>query len=441
MSKNGKKSSKSQAEPTSGTEPRASDLLPPDGPPPTDPRAVRASDADFEPDVETRKIGIRRVSSLDFGNRMYARLNRRSAGNSRSFWRNIEADDPFMKAPARPTDAPLEIYPAQRIDRTSGSLPKPQPNVARAYPPEPGRSRSSDEPAGNRPKPMREAKRTPRPDTTTESRTTDPPPKPRREAKRPRPEPTHTPEPRPAPTPTPPEPDPEPVAAAPTPPEPGRRLPPKPSNPKKKSGRIRTGRQRMPSKASAPQQRKSAAEIRAEKQKLRDIAMDKEPELKPSKDLDMYRQFVQTMEIQQAAHEAGLEIPTAFADAADEPIRRPKPKGEVKREKPKPASNAPAGARKASPSLKAAAAAAASGKRPPQPKAESPPVDRTPPKPKQKARPDKPVNRSPSGGGGGGLDDLFGGGAQEGRLSIGKRSKPKPQADNEGADAEEDEDE
>jgi hypothetical protein len=419
MSKKGKKTSKAASTP----EPRASELLPPDGPAPTDPKTVRPSDADFEPDVETRKIGIRRVSSLDFGNRMYARLNRRSAGNSRSFWRNIEADDPFLKAPARPTDAPLEIYPMQRIDRAAGSLPKPQPEVARAYPPQPGRARDA-EPAGNRPKPMREAKRDPRPDTTTESRTTQPPPKPRREAKRP-PEPTHTPEPRPAPTPprpTPPEPDPEPVAAAPTPPKPeeGRRLPPKPRNPKAKSGRIRTGRQRMPSKAPPQQRQKSAAEIRAEKARQRAIATGEESEIKPNRSLDDYREWVQMMEIQQAAYEAGQDIPVAFADTADDPIHRPKPKAEAKRPKPDDPN-----VRKASPALKAAAEAAASGQRPTPKEPAQPPVDRTPPKPKQAAKPEPPVNRSPSGGGGGGLDDLFGGGAQEGRVRIGKRSKPK----------------
>jgi len=361
-----------------GNPPKAKDLLPPDGPAPVDPKTViRASDP-LEPEVEDRKIGIRRVSSLAFGNKLFSRANRRSAGNSRSFWRNIEADDPFLAAPARPTDMPIEIYPAQRIERTSGSRPKPQPDVARAYPP-PARS---EEPQGNRPKPMREK---PRP-------------------KKPAPEARHTPEPRPAAPPPPrhtpePEPVPEPVAAPVSPPPQGRRLPPKPPNTQKGGGRIRTGggRKRMPSAGPAPQQRRSAAEIRAEKQRQRDEAMDKDKPVKSSHTLDAYRDFVQMMEIQEAAYNAGEDVPTAFADQADEPVRKPKPNAEVKRPKPK--------------------AEAA-------PKPTPPKVDRTPPKPKAAAKPTPPVNRSPSGGNSGGMDDLFGG-AQEGRVRIGKRAKPK----------------
>ncbi|MCB9677232.1 MAG: hypothetical protein H6737_19090 [Alphaproteobacteria bacterium] len=386
---------------TDDTPPKAADLLPPDGPAPVDPKSVVRADDPLEPDVETRKIGIRRVSSLEFGNRMYARLNRRSAGNSRDFWRNMEADDPFLRAPARPTDAPLEIYPAQRLERTSGSQPKPQPDVAREYPP-PSRQ---EEAVGNRP------------------------PQPRREAQRPKrtpPEETHTPEPRPAPRPPPrarePEPEPEvapepvPVAPVAEPPQ-GRRLPPKPpGGGETGTGRIRTGggRQRMPSRAGAEQQQKSAAEIRAEKQRARDIAMEKEPAIKNTRSLDAYRDFVQMMEIQREAFERGEDVPTAFADEADEPVRRPKPLAEAKREREPEPVREPV--------------------REPEPEPPPPAVDRRPPMPKKEAPP-APINRSPSGAGaGGGLDDLFGGGQQEGRVRIGKRAKPKEPGEDEKKD-------
>ncbi|MEZ4317452.1 MAG: hypothetical protein R3F61_08105 [Myxococcota bacterium] len=371
--------------------PKAADLLPPDGPAPVDPKTVVRADDALEPEVEDRKIGIRRVSSLEFGNKLWQRANRRAAGNSRSFWRNIEADDPFLQAPARPTDAPLEIYPAQRIERTSGSQPKPQPDVARAYPP-PSRQ---DDVQPNRPTPRKEAPRT----------------------KAPAPEARHTPEPRPAPPPPPrraPEPEPvpervpEPVSQSPSEP-PGRRLPPKPQGGASGGGRIRTGRQRMPSAASGEEDGRpmSAAEIRAEKQRLRDIAMDKEKPFQSGHTLDKYRDFVQLMEIQQAAHERGEEIPTAFADQVDEPVRRPKPQAEAKRPKAEPEPE-PAPAPRAPPVAK----------EPPP----APPIDRSPPKPKPPEKPEPP--KAPAGKPAN-LDDLFGGGQQEGRVRIGKRATPK----------------
>jgi outer membrane biosynthesis protein TonB len=57
----------------------------------------------------------------------------------------------------------------------------------------------------------------------------------------------------------------------------------------------------------------------------------------------------------------------------------------------------------------------------PAPKPEPKPESKPESKPKPKAAP----NRAPPTPGGGSLDDLFGG-AGEGRLRIGKRTKPKP---------------
>ena len=52
----------------------------------------------------------------------------------------------------------------------------------------------------------------------------------------------------------------------------------------------------------------------------------------------------------------------------------------------------------------------------PEPVAEAPPKPKAPPKP----------GRPRAGGNAMGLDDLFGGGAMEGRVRIGRRAKPKP---------------
>jgi hypothetical protein len=454
---------------------RARDLLPADGPNPVDAERVMAADASLEPEVETRKIGIRRVSCLDFGNKMYDRANRRPAGNSRLFWSRIEADDPFKKAPARPTDAPLEIYAAQRIERTDGSLPKPQPDVARASPPP---ARSADAAA----KPMaprlerderaaaERAAKVGRPVEPAEDRAPPPRPRPTEEVRKPRPtppsekrvapEPTHTPEPRPAPRPPPPRAAPEPdpddddvidapparPAADQVVPAPPHRLPPKPGgNPKAGTGRVQQStRQRMPSRAPdggpAPEapvptpvaagSGKSAAEIRAEKLRAREAGGQDPPPAKKF-NLDAYRNYVQLAEIQEAAHLRGEEIPTAFADKADD-APRPKPKAVVSKhnpagepvEAPEPPRPAP------KPAAPAAKAATPAPKAPAPPAARTapaaPPVDRTPPKPKPKEEP-KAAPKAPAGKPAD-LDDLFGG-ANEGRVRIGKRAVPKEPKD------------
>lgn len=400
---------------TEKTPAKARDLLPPDAPAPPDATRLMAADASLEPEVETRKIGIRRVAGLDFANRFYDRANWRPAGNSRTFWTKIEADDPFKKAPARPTDAPLEIYAAQRIERTQGSLPKPQPDVARANPP-PSREEVAAKPRAAAP---------------------------RAEARRPREsvEPVHTPEPRPAPAPRPTRPappTPPPVVEAPPPtpprpepdqvvPAPPHRLPPRPTNPK---AGPNAGRQRMPSRLPGgftpavpttpppePTDRPSAAEIREQKLRARETGKN-EPEVVKKKSLDDYKNFVQLMEIQQAAHERGEEIPTAFADVADD-APRPKPKAIVQRAKGS-EENAPAPAPRPKP-----AEARAEPPRAPRPAAKPTPepIDRTPPKPASKAEPAPATRPAPAGSTN--LDDLFGA-ANEGRVRIGKRAAPKP---------------
>ncbi|MCB9693691.1 MAG: hypothetical protein H6736_17920 [Alphaproteobacteria bacterium] len=368
----------------SGT--RARDLLPPDGPAPVNPARVTPATASFEPEVETRKVGIRRVSGLEFGNRMIERVRWRPAGNSRSFWRNIEDDDPFLAQPARPTDDVLEIYPTQRLPRMEGSMPKPQPDVAKAYAPRP-----ADEERPSRP--AREIKREPR------------------TPKQAAPEQRHTPEPRPAPRPQrekqdQPEARTEPVA----PPAP-RTLPPRPENTK---ASTRTGRQRMPSRAPAPtaaggESEKSAAEIREEKL----IARKGGPGEKV-RTLDEYRDFMQKMDFLREKYEAGEELPEVMDETADKGVRRPKPKSEVKRGDETPASE-PAPEPTPEPPARPRPA--------PKPEpAAPPPVDRRPPMPTKEEKP--AVERSPRGASAGGLDDLFGGGGD--RVRMPKRAKPKP---------------
>lgn len=351
---------------------RASELLPPDGRAPVDPRDVVPAHASLSGEVETRKIGIRRVSGLSFGARIVERARWRPAGNSRAFWRNIEEDDPFLRTPARPTDAVLEIYPSQRLPRVEGSLPKPQPEVAKQYTPRP-----AEEAPPSRPR--REVKRESKP-------------------KRPAPEARHTPEPRPAPRPqskqemrreVEPEPTPAPT------PEPPRRLPPKPQN---TASRSRTGRQRMPSRAKEAQggRRKSAKEIREEKLAARSGKKEKVTSI------DEYRDFMQKMDFLREKYEAGEELPEVMDETADKGVRRPKPRAEVKRGEEVPEAPAPA----------------------PAPEPEAPPaIDRRPPMPPKKEEP--AVDRSiKPGGNSGGLDDLFGGGGD--RVRIGRRARPKP---------------
>jgi hypothetical protein len=382
-------------------EPRAADLLPAAGPAPVDAADVMPADATMGGPVETRKVGIRRVSGITFGNRFLGRARWRPAGNSRAFWRNIEADDPFLAQPALTTDAVLEIYPTQRLARMEGSLPKPQPDVAKAYSPRPDQGEA----------PVRarqEVKRKPRADGPDQRHTPEPrpakappvkekkrprrdPPPPREEVKRPR---------------LVPDPEPEPVEDGPVTPPIERRLPPKPKN----TSRTRTGRQRMPSRASQTQQtrQKSAKEIREEKARARSGPVEKK------KSLDEYRDFMQTMNFMRDKFEAGEEIPEIIdaTQTDDEPVRRPKPKAEAPREvkrKSKTAEPAPK----------------------PDPHVSPGGLDRRPPRPKKRET-KKEVDRSmPSGGNSGGLDDLFGGGGD--RVRIGRRKKPTdPPPDDEG---------
>lgn len=374
---------------------KARDLLPPDGPAPVRAEDVRPSDDDLEYEVETRKIGIRRVSSLDFADKLTARTRWRPAGNSRRFWRQIEADDPFKKRPARPTDAPLEMYPAQRIERVEGSMPKPQPEVARSTNLPPRREAEPPRPQPRREQPRREQ---PRPE--------------RAEA----PAPVHTPDPRPAAPP--PSRQPEEPVAPPAPAEPtqqNRRLPPKPPNDR----RSRTGRQRMPSRAQQQQAvygsgGKTAAEIRAAKQRAREAGSSEEEEHPIKKrSLDAIRETMKNLMYHQQQLEAGVEnLPEVpHIDELDGGGGR-RVKGEKKRAPRKPRAAAPAPSRPAPPPEPA----------PPPAPVRPPPVDRTPPRPAA-AEPEGP-DRSPSaarGGNNAGLDDLFGGGGD--RPRIGRRTK------------------
>ena len=368
---------------------KARDLLPPDAPAPRRAEDVRPSDDPLETEVEDRKIGIRRVTALDFADRLTARNRWRPAGNSRRFWRQIEADDPFKTKPARPTDAPLDVYPAQRIDRVEGSMPKPQPDIARAI----GPGRSQDE----APPPVRPLREQPRSQPTA-------------------PAPVHTPEPRTAVAPTSvrlPEPEPEPER--PTQPVPvPRRLPPKPPP---DAGSTRTGRQRMPSRGGdGGGTQKTAAEIREEKLAARAKLKEGDQHPLKKKSLDAYRETMQNLLFSQARFEAGEDVPELLDVAPPSETHAVKIKGEVKRR----SKDEPAAARAPEPAPPRPAPPRPAPARP-APAPEPAPIDRTPPKPGAAATPAATPAGPPASAGN--LNDLFGGGGD--RPRIGRRGVPK----------------
>lgn len=337
---------------------RAKDLLPPDSPP--------------EDHTETRKIGVRRVVGWQTVDAVMARADVRPVGNSRRFWKKIEADDPFKRKPLKPADYAQEVYVAERLPRVQTSTVQRQPaqqtrdNMS---------SQSSPQRPQSRTQPQRVAKppqRTPEPTHPRDTQTAKPPPQPRRAA------------------PVPP-PSAEPEAAAP----PIDRRPPRimPDSKSPKTGRVRASRTRIKTPSKPATQTKSAAEIREEKRRVRSGEPEQDiHKIAPKRSLDDYMEYMRNMAYAKELYDQGLEVPSMSSDEMEDSTPAPRPK--------------PTRAAQADP--------------PAEPK--SPPIDRRPPMPKKAAPKAPQTPRRPASGT---MDDLFGGGGpDEGRVRIGRRDKP-----------------
>lgn len=337
------------------------------------PDEPKASDLLPEPEPAPeppRKLGTRRVAGWATSDRLLARGARRPVGNSRGFWQRIEEDDPFARR--RPKQAKHladhdTIYPTERLARVEGG------KVVPARPRSPA-----------------------------------PPPKPRGEAK-PRPAPKPPPQRADAPPRQPPPRQSQPTSAAASPPRrppmpaakpaaeaPIDRRPPviTPGGKSKRTGRVRIGRQNRQSQ-QAPQ--KTAAQIRAEKEAARKASEPAEPP--KLRNMDGILSALGNLAAAQAIFEENKKRKDAGEPLLGEPAVTPDPRPAPPPPRPTP--------RAATPSAT--------------PAAKPPPVNRTPPKPTPPSKP-KPAAKPASAGG---MDDLFGGGPQEGRVRIGRRSKPK----------------
>lgn len=386
----------------------ARDLLPPDDPPPDD---------------TPRKIAERRVVGWAMSAFLSARRDRRPVGNSARFWKKIEDDDPFLPPPesARMKELKGSFYPSERLQRMPE--PKQKPKAQERPPP--------------RPKPQREA-----------------PPQ-----QRPEPRMEHTPDPQQAPAPQARRPPPPPPDEAPV-----RRMPPRAPNPKVPKRRANTGRIRVgpnrpepSSAAGAPEPDavvygrggRSSRDIREEKERWRAEAKKDVPPPK-LRGLDDVISLLGDLKAAEDLFNQGVTGDTDTDVVETRPPPRPPPKPKPPPQQPPARDTSRAAQIRAE---KAARREQGTGPKPP-PKLRGQddvmalmgdlqaaedlynqgvtgPSDtdvaepvRTPPKPKP-----APVNRSPSGKqSGGGMDDLFGG-ATEGRVRIGKRTKkaPKPE--------------
>ncbi len=301
-------------------EPKATDLLPPEEPEVVEP---------------ARPIAARRVAGWSTTDRLLSRTIRRPAGNSRGFWSRIEDDDPFARRrPRRPEHiADQEIYASDRLVRV-----------------EDGRAVPARGPSNPPPQPKRPA---------------PPAPKPEQPAAR-----------QAAPTPAPATGE---SAAAP----PIDRRPPRIAH--TPSGARSTGR--VPVRRGGPDgdktQRRTAAEIRAEKEAARKAI---EPEAPPQlRNLDNILGVFGDLAAAQNVFEENEARAKAGKPPLEEPSYTPEPRP------------APRPARSEEPA------------RQPTPKPSPPPSE---------------PDRSPTGSKNQGMDDLFGGG-NEGRVKIGKRQKPK----------------
>jgi hypothetical protein len=244
------------------SEPRASDLLPPDEPPER---------------PEFKLIAERRVAGWSTTARLATRLERRPAGNSRRFWKTIEDDDPFLAAPAakRLPQSSHELYPADRLQRIEPARTKPRPAAAA------------------------------------------PKPKPRAAPSKPAPQPVHTPDARAIKPPASDAPEGQPAVD---------RRPPRLPNPNVKTrprGRMSVGKSHR-GQANPTHQRpasKTAEEIRATKQAEREAAGPAAP---PSlRGIDSVLAMLGELRAAETLYKQGVTGNTD-GDIADEP--RPKPK-------------------------------------------------------------------------------------------------------------------
>lgn len=339
----------------------------------SEPDELKASDLlppdDPPADDGPKKIAERRVVGWFMADRLVRRAEWRPVGNSKHFWSKIEDDDPFVhRPPPRRVRQDHTLYPADRIDRIpSTAVPQPSRQAPQAPP-----------------RPRQEA------------------PQPKREA----PKPSVNRDPRVAPTPSTPQ---TPIQEE-SPPEPmERHLPPIQPPKRTKTGRIRiSSAKERPHGHQGIVKRPTAAEIRAKKEAQREAGTLKDAPPPKLRKLDDVLGILGRLKQAEELHAQGLLDKESF-DATQDDAPRPKPK------------------RVAQPTSEAKPAPTAAPKPAPAPKPEAPPkpakpaVDRTPPKPAAPKKKDEPKGppRPPAGG----MDDLFGA-PSEGRVKIGKRTKP-----------------
>jgi hypothetical protein len=326
-----------------------------------------------DPEPQLRKVGVRRVTGWSTSNRLLSRGTRRPAGNSSTFWSRIEDDDPFARRrpPTTRHLADHDVYPAGRLERVE----KIKIEKGRVVP-------------------ARQSERlppTPRPESRPPPRRESPPPKPKHQAEPP-PRPS-----QPARAAQPPPRTPQAPAAPPSDAPPLDRRPPRiiKKGSSKRTGRVRIGRSAKTPQQEAPPAR-SAAAIRAEKQAERkSTEPDEAPQLR---NLDGVLSALGALAAAQGLFEENKDRKDRGEPLLGEPVVTPDPRpSPTPPRAPKPR---------------------------PKPKQAAPPVDRRPPMPAKPATPPKPAPSKPASAGG--MDDLFGGGPSEGRVRIGRRTKPKP---------------
>lgn len=333
-----------------------------------EPRAHELLPPDSPPEEPAqRRIAERRVVGWSTTNRLYARRIRRPVGNSKQFWKRIEEDDPFLPPPpmARlPQVSHDQMYPAERLAR---------------IPPDPGTRIISQPSKGAAARP----------------RSQPAPPKAP-------PKPVHTPDPRPAPSPRPAPPQPPPQQQA-APPPMERRLPPRAPNPEIPGRRTSSGRLRIATPRTAPEPQAapmpSPSEIRRRKEQER-AARSGPPAPPPTRGIDDVLALLGELKLAEEMYNAGVTGDTDTDVVTDAPpTPRPAP------------SPPPAAVKPPAPTPQPRPAPSP----PPQP---SPPRPPTPSPPPSSAQPGPPASA-------GNLDDLFGGGPQEGRVRIGRRTVAK----------------
>ncbi len=312
-----------------------------------------------------RKIAERRTAGWFLAERLLDRRGFRPAGNSRRFWSRVEDDDPFLPRPD-----------GRRMSKGGGSGPYPADRLVRM---EGGRA----QPAGG-----------------VKAYTAPP----RAPAPAPKPAPPQQPTPAPAPARRP---APAPQAAPQAPPV--DRRPPRLPNPGRKSpsGRMSVGRESarggainfesapaaaVPTRQLVNAEGRTAAEVRAEKTKEREAIGPAKPP--PLRNLDEILGIMGDLSVSESVYRQHRTRIDAGASTHDLP---PVPVPDVpKKYVPPPKARQPA-----------------------------PPPQAPPPRaPDPERRATAPIDRSSSGrSNSGGLDDLFGG-AQEGRVRLGRRAKP-----------------